>query len=540
MTDQAQPAAPNLPNIIVILVDDMGFSDIGCYGSEIETPHLDGLAENGIRFTHMYNCARCCPTRASLLTGLYPHQAGVGGMTQDQGVPGYRGFLSNSCVTIAEALKARGYATAMSGKWHVGGHYFPNKPETWTPAAPGYPTPRQRGFDAFFGTVSGGGSYFRPPTLMGNDKLIEPYGDVFYYTDAISENAVAMIQDSGSHGTPFFLYVAYTAPHWPLHALEEDIARFEGRYHDGWDAIRTRRHEEQKGMGLLDPKWEISPRDAQAPPWEEAEHKDWQDRRMAVYAAQVYAIDRGVGRIMAKLRELGMADNTLVLFLSDNGGCAEFLAEDVDKPNKFRYNIPTRDGGPVHVGNTPALMPGPETTFMSYELPWANASNAPFRRFKKWVHEGGIATPLIAHWPAAVRESSLVHHPAHVIDIMATCLDAAGAAYPKELNGSAITPLEGVSFLPAIRGETWAPVRPIFWEHMGNRAVRQGRWKLVSEHGRPWELYDMVEDRTELSDLAKANRPKAQELEALYQTWAKRCHVLTPETLKQMASQRQS
>jgi len=514
------------PNIIVILADDMGFSDIGCYGSEIETPNLDRMAAAGARFSQMYNCARCCPTRASLLTGLYPHQAGVGHMVSDYGTAGYRGFLTDRCVTIAEVLSTQGYRTLMSGKWHVGGRYAPNRPDTWRAGEPGFPTPRQRGFETFYGTLTGGGSYFRPPTLMRGDSLIEPEGDDYHYTDAISDNAREMIAGAAGDDNPFFMYVAYTAPHWPLHAHEADVSRYQGACRDGWDAVRTKRHEELKGLGILDPKWEISARDEQAPPWEDAPHRDWEDRRMAVYAAQVHAMDRGIGRIIAKLRELGLEDNTMVMFLSDNGGCAEFLNEDWDRPDKHRYNIPTRAGRPVYVGNTPTLMPGPEQTFMSYDLPWANASNSPFRMFKHWVHEGGISTPLIVHWPAAIRRPALVHEPAHVMDIMATCLDAAGVEYPREFNGRPVLPLEGESFLSAARGEPWTRERPIFWEHEQNRAVRLGRWKLVSRHPGPWELYDMVEDRTEQHDLSARNAGKVTELAALYHEWAARALVV--------------
>ena len=534
MSDQATQERAR-PNIIVILVDDMGFSDIGCYGSEISTPNLDRMAEEGVRFTHMYNCARCCPTRASLLTGLYPHQAGVGHMVSDYGpaAPGYRGFLNDRCVTIAEALGSQGYQTYMSGKWHVGGPYQYNKRETWTPGEPGFPTPRQRGFETYYGTLAGGGSYFRPPTLMRQDTIIDvgPDEEDYYYTDAISAEAADMIGQANQKDNPFFLYVGYTAPHWPLHAREEDVARFQGSYRVGWDTIRTRRHETLKGMGVLDPKWDISPRDEDAPPWGDAKHKDWQDRRMAVYAAQVHSMDRGVGVILNRLRQLGIEEDTMVMFLSDNGGCAEFLAEDYNKPDKMRFNIPTRRGRPVYIGNTPTHAPGPEQTFMSYDRPWANVSNSPFRYFKHYVHEGGVATPLIVQWPGVAESSSLVHGAAHVIDVMATCLDAAGEGYPGEFQGKPITPLEGESLLPAVRGETWEREQPIFFEHEGHRAVRDGRWKLVSKHPGDWELYDMVEDRTELNDLSERSPAKVKELAAMYGEWAGRCDVLSREEL---------
>ena len=515
------------PNIVLILVDDMGYSDIGCYGSEIRTPNLNRLAENGLRFTQMYNCARCCPTRASLLTGLYPHQAGIGHMVGNHGVREYQGYLRDDCATIAELLRAGGYRTLMSGKWHVGGGYQGNKPETWDSGAEDHPLPVQRGFDRHYGMLGGGGSYFRPPYMARDDQIIETEGDDYYLTDAISDEAVGMIGEAAGGEDPFFLYVAYTAPHWPLHAPAEDIARYEGKYRNmGWDGLRTGRHEELKGLGILDAKWEISARDEKAPPWEEVAEKDWEDLRMAVYSAQVDRMDQGIGKITDRLRDLEIEENTLVLFLSDNGGCAEFLAEESNRKEPFRYNVPTRDGKPMRIGNTPKIKPGPADTFASYDLPWANASNSPFRLYKHWVHEGGISTPLIVHWPAALKEGRIAHQPCHVIDIMATCLEAAGVEYPEEFEGKAITPLEGESLLPAIRGKEWTRERPIFWEHEGNRAVRDGEWKLVRKYPGNWELYNMSEDRTELDDLAEREKGRVEEMIGIYGEWAERCGVL--------------
>ena len=528
------------PNFVLILVDDMGFSDIGCYGSEIQTPNLDRLARGGMRFSQMYNYARCCPTRACMLTGAYPHQAGIGHMMENSGSPAYQGYLRNDVVTIAEALKSGGYRTYMSGKWHVGGAYDPTRPNSWRPGEEGHPTPRQRGFDRYYGTLDGAGSFFSPYSLMEDDSFVRAEGepgiqgaghedrsgsaDSYYYTDAISDQAVKMIEEASQTADPFFLYVAYTAPHWPLHALPQDIAKYEGTYRNGgWDALRAARHEELKGMGLLDSRWPISPRDPSAPPWEDARDRDWEDMRMAVYAAQIDRMDQGVGRILAALRDRQLDDNTLILFLSDNGGCAEFLAENgwVD-----RYSDWTPDGRPMQVGNDPSLLPGGPHTFMSYDLPWANASNAPFRLYKHWVHEGGISTPLIAYWPSTVQPRQIVHEACHIIDILPTFLDAAGIAHPTEYNGKPITPLEGESFLPLLRGGKWRRQSHIFWEHEGNRAVRLGQWKLVSKHGGRWELYDMQEDRTELNDLSEKNRPKVEEFAGLYHAWAERVGVL--------------
>ncbi len=508
------------PNILLILADDMGYSDIGCFGSEIQTPNLDRLAAGGLRLTQMYNCARCCPTRASLLTGLYPHQAGVGHMVDNKGVPAYQGYLNDRCVTVAEALRAAGYRTFMSGKWHVGGPYS-TRPETWRAGEPGHPTPVDRGFERHYGTLAGAGSFFDPHTLMRDGRFLEPEGDDFYYTDAISDNAAAMIEEAA--GDPFFLYVAYTAPHWPLHALPEDVARYRGRYREGWDALRRQRHERMKAMGLVSGSWPITPRDAQAPAWDDVPDKDWEDARMAVYAAQVDRMDQGIGRILARLAERGLEENTLVMFLSDNGGCAEFLREDGTLGSA---PAATRDGRPVRSGNIRGLMPGPADTFMSYDLPWANASNTPFRRYKHWVHEGGIATPFVARWPAAIPPGGLAHPPCHLVDIAATCLDAAGARYPEQVDGRPIIPAEGESLVPLLRGEPWRRQNAIFWEHEGNRAVRQDRWKLVSRHPGGWELYDMDEDRTELHDLSETNQDKVKELATIYDAWAARCGVV--------------
>ncbi len=514
------------PNIIVILVDDMGYSDIGCFGSEIRTPNLDSLAAGGLRFSQMYNSARCCPSRAALLTGLNPHQAGVGHMVANLGVTEYQGYLRENAVTVAEALKASGYSTFMCGKWHVGGDYNLADADSWTPSAPTNPIPTQRGFDRYFGILTGAGNFYFPKTLMDQDTLVPLDMDDFYLTDAISDSAVKMIGEAADGDAPFFMYVAYTAPHWPLHALEEDIARYEGRYRSGWDELRTSRHERLKGMGIVDEKWEISPRDVDSPPWGDAPDHDWEDIRMAVYAAQIDRVDQGVGRILATLRANGQEQDTLIMFLSDNGGCAEFLAEDSSLPQPSRYSGANPDGTPVTIGNVRGLRPGGAQTFMSYDLPWANASNTPFRRFKRWTHEGGISTPFIMSWPARIREQGIVHSPIHLIDVMPTCLDAAGAAHPTERAGQQTMPLEGESLVPAITRGGWRRERPIFWEHEGSRAVRQGEWKLVSAVGGGWELYNIDEDRTELNDLRGRNRPKSDELERLYAEWAERCGVL--------------
>ncbi|MBI4602607.1 MAG: sulfatase-like hydrolase/transferase [Planctomycetes bacterium] len=493
---QASPQPPaRRPDIVVILAADMGFSDIGCHGSEIPTPNIDLLAARGLRFTQFYNTARCCPTRASLLTGLYPHQAGVGHMVEDRGKPAYQGYLNDRCVTIAEVLGPAGYRTGMSGKWHVGER------------RPHWPT--DRGFERYFGLVSGGTNYFKLDegrVMARGGDLWSPPEQGFYITDAITGAAVSFLEEACARPEPFFLYVAYTAPHWPLHAPEEDIAKHRGKYRIGWDELRRRRHARQVELGIVDPRWPISPRDPEAPAWEtldEAARDAW-DLKMAVYAAQVARMDAGVGRIVARLRDSGRLDGALVLFLSDNGGCAEV----VDRGVK---------GAPA----------GTRESFLSYRLPWANASNTPFRSFKHWVHEGGIATPLIAHWPAGIKgPGSLTGEPGHVIDILPTCLEAAGAAYPRSFGGREVLPVEGKSLLPVLREGRRDGHEAIFWEHEGNRAVRRGKWKLVARHNRPWELYDLEADRTELHDLAGERAELARELSGLRDRWAARAGVL--------------
>lgn len=517
---------PIRPNIVIILADDMGFSDLGCYGSEIATPNLDQLAQNGQRFTEFYTTPRCCPSRASLLTGLYPQQAGIGHMMEDHGVPGYRGELNDRCVTIAEALRSAGYHTSMVGKWHVTHINFDGKRQLnfesdkpyWDNQA-GWPL--QRGFDDYYGIIHGVSSYFDPFSLVQGNTSIKATGTNFYFTDAISDHAVADIQKNSEAGKPFFLYVAYTAPHWPLQAPAEDIVRCKINYTAGWDAIRTNRYHRMVELGIIDPKWPLSPRDSRVPAWPDAPNKQWQIQRMATYAAMVGRMDQGIGRILDKLKEMKVDQNTLVLFLSDNGACDEVVQPDwYDVPSK------TRDGRTILVGNNPSVMPGPENVWQSYGVPWANVSDTPFRLYKHFTHEGGIASPLIACWPVMIQgQEKITRQNAHVTDIMATCLDAAGAKYPSSYHNQTILPMEGNSLLPIFKGETRAD-RPIFWEHEGNRAVRFGNWKLVARQSNDWELYDMANDRTELNNLAGKQPDRVKELAALYQDWAKRCGVL--------------
>ncbi len=529
------------PNIVVILSDDMGFSDLGCYGGEIRTPNLDQLAANGVRFTQFYNTARCCPTRASLLTGLYPHQAGIGHMMEDKGKDAYRGDLNRRCLTIAEVLRPAGYRNYAVGKWHVTRHTGPNGPK--------HNYPLQRGFDRYYGTITGAGSFFDPQTLTRDNQAISPFADpeyqpkTYYYTDAISDQATRFVaeHDRDHKDQPLFLYVAYTAAHWPMHALPEDIARYQGQYDRGYEAIRKARFEKSARLGLVDPKWNLT---ATAGEWNKVPDRTWEARCMEVYAAMIDRMDQGIGRLVAELKRTGRLENTLLFFMQDNGGCAEDMgrAGTKDHPSIARPDRPTlaplkpetllpvgivppqtRDGYPVRMG--PKALPGPGDTYVAYGRGWANVSNTPFREYKHWVHEGGISTPLIAHWPAGIKaRGELRQQPGHLIDIAATCRAVSGAKYPEERDGQRITPLEGRSLTPAFDNR---PIEreAIYWEHEGNRAVRVGKWKLVSKHKQPWELYDLEADRTETRDLGASFPDRVQEMTALYHHWAQRCGV---------------
>ena len=511
------------PNIIVILADDMGFSDIGSYGSEIKTPNIDKLASNGLSFSQMYNNARCCPSRASLLTGLSPHQAGIGHMTGGLTVPGYEGFLSNNSVTIAQILKSSGYETIMSGKWHVG-----DNPQD--EGGPDLPPPMKRGFDNLYGFGPGCRSYFYSPTMWENDKEVEQENTDFYLTNEITDNAIKMIQKTSNSDKPFFCYLAYTAPHWPLQAPQSDIEENLGQYMKGWDYTRTARHEQLKKLKILDSKWEITPRDSAVPEWKNSKHQNWEDLRMSVYAAQIKIMDQGIGKLLDTLENLKINDNTIIMFLSDNGGCAEFLIEDPDPLNKYKLidmgAKMTFDGKPVKVGNDPSINPGPDDTYSSYDVGWANVSNTPFRMYKRWLHEGGISTPFIIHWPSKIKTPKIIHEPFHITDITATCIDVAEAKYPSEFNGNTISPLEGETLLPLINDIKKKRDKSICLEHEGNKAIREGEWKLVSEFDKPWELYNINDDRTELNDLSQKNPEIVKSMNSKFDDWAKRCNVL--------------
>ncbi|MBW3540882.1 MAG: arylsulfatase [Planctomycetes bacterium] len=462
------------PNIVLILCDDMGFSDIGPYGGEIDTPHLDRLAAEGLRFTQFYNNAKCTTTRASLITGLYPRQNGP--------------LLRDNMVTVAEVLREGGYRTALSGKWHLGA----TKPRR----------PSDRGFERYFGLLDGCSNFFDPSrpdpafkgrrvrTVAKDDERITRFPDDFYMTDAISDYAAECINDFARKDAPFLLHVCYTAPHYPLHARPEDIAKYKGKYLKGWKALRSERHRRQVEMGLINSEWELPGLDPEATPWEDAPHKEWQDLRMAVYAAMIDRMDQGIGRILAALEKTGAADRTLVMFLSDNGGCAE-----------------------IPGGEDPKRIPGPKEYYTTCGPGWAWAQNTPFRRYKSWVHEGGIATPLIVRWPGVVSPGSICREVGHIIDVLPTCAEAAGAAYPENRDGHDVLPVEGQSLLALFTGETRPGHEWLYWEWSGNRTVRHGNWKLCwDKKVRRWELYDLASDRTETRDLAASQPERVRQM----------------------------
>ena len=519
----AEAATPRRPNILLSLADDLGFGDLGIMGSEIRTPHIDSIGRNGRLFTSMYNSARCCPTRAALLTGLYPHNAGLGHMGTNLGSPAYQGYLREDAATIAEVLRDRGYRTLMAGKWHVGGDLWATRVASWRPGDPDQPTPLQRGFDRFFGMLDGVMHYFSPWYIRDDDHRAEIAQD-FYLTDAITDRAIRMLEETAQTDQPFFMYLAHHAPHWPLHALPEDIERYKDTYTGGWDALRGARYEEINHRQILPHRWRMSPRDADAPAWSESPHQRWEAQRMAVYAAQIDRMDQQIGRVLQTLRRLGKYDDTLILFFSDNGGCAETMRE--GGWTQF-YPDTLADGRKMVLGNRPGLEPGGPTTFMSYDLPWANASNTPFRLFKHYVHEGGISTPLLVQWPAAIAPGGIDHTPCHAIDLLPTLLDAAGVASPGELAGRKVQAPDGESLLPRLLGRRWQREQALYWEHEGNCAVRQDQLKLVRRYGGDWELYDMERDRVELQDLAgRGNRRLVARLARQHAEWAQRVGVV--------------
>lgn len=504
LTSAAQQLSPrSRPNIVVILADDLGFSDIGAFGSEIKTPTLDSLAQNGLILNQFYNAGRCCPSRAALLTGLYPHQAGIGDMVQDKGSEAYQGYLSQHSATFGELLKDAGYQTIVSGKWHVG----------LVPSALAV----NRGFDKSFVLQNNGSSYFnskplyndgRTVTFLLNGKPVERQDTSLYLTQAITNFAIQSLEEVKANPDPFLLYVAYNAPHWPIQALPEDIARYKGKYLQGWDKLREQRYQRLISAGIIKKEWALSPRYKNAPSWDSlsATDKDKWDTRMAIYAAMIDRMDAGIAQILQKIRSINRAQNTLVLFLSDNGGSA-------DEPQKWDY---------VHQKRGAA---GSVNYIDGIEPPWGNAANTPFQLFKKNTHEGGIASPFIAYYPGVIKGGSVNHQPSHLIDILPTLIHLAGSKYPAKFKGNSLTPLPGRSLVDLFKGKQVKPHEALYWEHEGARAIREGDWKLVAEFNQPWELYNLKEDRTELNNLVLKYPEKVKQLEGKFLTWAAKVGV---------------
>ena len=499
------------PNIILIMVDDLGFSDIGPFGSEIKTPNLDKLAGEGIRFREFYNNSICAPTRASLITGQYQHKAGVGYFNVNLGLPAYQGYLNKESLTFAEVLRNAGYSTLMSGKWHVG-----NDSIAW---------PNQRGFDHFYGFINGASNYFDlgeygkgPAVELVKDNIRTNLKPGQYLTNEITNNALEFLDDQDKSGKPFFLYVAYNAPHWPLQALPEDIAKYKGRYSIGWDSLCNQRIVKQKDLGIADPRQAIAKRDPEVPLWDNIsfdEKKLW-EAKMEIYAAMVDRVDQNIGRLRDKLKELKKDENTLIVFISDNGA----------------------QGGYTPKGRKPPRNTGPLGTAGSYgyqEQSWAYVSNTPHTSYKNNMHEGGISAPFIAWFPKQIKAGSIVKGTGHLIDLAPTFYELAGAKYPLQFNGVTTNPLAGKSLLPVLtgNGDVVSRGEPIFWERAGNRAVRKGNWKIVSTYpSYKWELYNLETDRGETRDLAAANENIVNELSADYNKWAEKTGVVDYDKIK--------
>jgi arylsulfatase A-like enzyme len=519
-TSAKLPAAER-PNVLLIMVDDMGFSDPGCYGGEVDTPHLDALAAGGLRFTQFYNTARCWPTRAALMTGRYPHQAGHAMMYGAGAPPAYQGTSRARGLLISEMLGQAGYRNYHVGKWHLHSRNAAAERPTLTRQTPGYDAswPLHRGFDRSY-CVRTQNNFFNPNLMLDEARPVKRPGSNgdYYITEAFTDRTITYLKEHAREHAdePFFLYLAHTAPHFPLHALPEDIERHRDRYRKGWDAIRRERLARQKQLGLLD--CELSPRDELAVAWDSLtpqQQDDWATR-MAIHAAMVHCVDRGIGRIVEQLKKMDAYDDTLILFLSDNGASAEYIVRGD--------------------GHDPNASPGSGETYLCLEVAWSNASNTPFRQHKMWTHEGGISTPLIAHWPNGVAKSQrgqFTEQVGHVIDVVPTILEVAQATTPKELDGIAAPPVTGRSLAPILSGKQREPHEFLFWEHTGNKAIRSGDWKLVGEDGGEWELYNLKADRSELHNLATEQPQRVADLAKLWQAYADKTGVVPWHDLPQ-------
>ena len=520
------------PNIIAILVDDMGYSDLGAYGGEIRTPNLDRLAAHGLRFTQSYNSARCCPSRASLLTGLYSHQAGIANFTGADRTaelgPAYLGRLNDRCVTLAEVLKTAGYNAYGVGKWHVGDPLDPT----------------DRGFDEYYGFVKGHSApqweqehYRRHPASRRPERAYAP--DAFYATDAFGDYAIEFIDQAQRKGAPWFLYLAHSSPHFPLHAPAQTRDSYLDIYRRGWDVLRRERYERQRASGLATENWQFTPRSLvpieenaaiangyggeQNPAWDDlpADRREDLAYRMAVFAAMVEHIDHGVGRIVALLEKTGQLDNTLIAFTSDNGACYEW--------GPFGFDVQSRAGiTHLHTGEDLQKIGGPGT-YHSVGSAWSCLSNTPLRMYKHYNHEGGNCSPFIAHWPEGIaRPDRWVRTPMHLFDLMPTLCEIADADYPETRNGKRIHPQEGMSLVPVFDGHD-LPERALCFDHFDASAIRKGRWKLLRGNThyptRDWALYDLAADRCETTDLATEYPDLARDLEREWLAWATRVKV---------------
>lgn len=525
------------PNIIVILADDLGYSDLGCYGGEINTPNINYLASQGIRYKSFYNISRCCPTRASLLTGIYNHDAGIGEMTTDRGEDGYRGYLTENTVTLAEVLKSAGYHTAMTGKWHVSNTIEqPTKEKqlNWLNHKTNFPAfspieqyPTNRGFEKFFGTLWGVIDYFDPFSLVSGTKPITSVPKDYYHTDAINDTAATYIKEFAKDDKPFFLYIAENAPHWPLQAKPEDIEKYKDTYKVGWEAIRKDRYEKMVKMGLIDPKTtKLSPRLNADLTWDANPDKIWDARAMAVHAAMIDRMDQGIGRVLDALKETNQLENALILFLSDNGASPEISANygiGFDRPSE------TRDGEKIDYPVNKIILPGSQTTFGSIGPRWANVANTPYKLAKAQSYEGGIRTPMIAFWPTGLKakKGGFSNQVGHVMDFMKTFVELTGAQYPKRYKNHQINPMQGVSLIPSFNGKADEGHSELFNEHFGARYARSAEWKIVAKpQEKFWHLYKIDEDESEVNDLASQFPEKVKELDTKWNAWAKANNVL--------------
>ena len=513
------------PNIIVIMADDLGYSDLGCYGGEIETPNLDKLAKGGIRFTQFYNAARCCPTRASLLTGKYPHQAGLDKNGQS---------LSRNAATIAEVLKENGYRTGMTGKWHLSETKELKNPKEqllWLSHrkdnnvfAPLKSYPSNRGFEQHWGVIWGVINFFDPFSLVHNEKEIKNVPDDFYMTDFITDKSIDLIDEFSKDQNPFFLYVAHTAPHWPLHALPEDIVKYKGVYDEGWNKLRENRYKGLIEKGIIKPETAPLAKNESGKLWAENKEKAWESKHMEAHAAMVDRMDQGIGRLIDKLKKTGEYKNTLILFLADNGASSERgYPPGFDRPGH------NRNGEEIIYPNQKYNRPGGELTWGYLGDAWAGALNAPFRYWKRESFEGGICSPFIMHWPEGLRgkENTINYGVSHVIDILPTFLEITATSYPDTINGFKTTPIEGRSMLPLIKGEANATNDTLFWEHETGKALRIGDWKISALIGGEWELFNLAKDRTETNNLAAIMAKKVEEMEAVWLQEYKRIFKVT-------------